>query len=193
MPKILKLLLALLLALCASQALAQPAAAELNEQTLYDLLLGEIALQRDDPALSARTFVDLAKRTRDARIARRAVEVANVARLPELALEAAKTWQNIEPTSPQALQVVAALLIGGKRVEEAEPYLEKLLASDGVNVENGFLQLNRLLAGNPDKQANLRVVRQLAAKHAKLAQAHFAVAQAALSAGDDAGALAAIR
>jgi len=39
----------------------------------------------------------------------------------------------------------------------------------------------------------LRVVRQLAAKHPKLAQAQFAVAQAALAAGDDDAALAAAR
>jgi tetratricopeptide (TPR) repeat protein len=175
------------------QAAAQPAAADLDEATLYDLLLGEIALQRDDPALAAKTFLDVAKRTRDARVARRAVEVANFARMPDLALEAARTWQGIEPTSPQALQVVAALLIGAKRVDEAEPYLEKLLAADGVNVENGFLQLNRLLAGNPDKQSNFRVVRQLAAKHPKLAQAQLAVAQAAFAAGDEPGALAAVR
>src|SRR5206468_2691939 len=83
-----------------------------------------------------------------------------------------------EPTPPHALQVPASLLIGSKRVEDAEPYLEKLLASDGVNLENGFMQLSRLLAGNPDKSANLRVVRQLAAKHPKLAPAQFAIAQA---------------
>jgi len=123
MPRILKLLLALLAAAALTPAFAQPAAAELDEQTLFDLLVGEIALQRSDPALSARTFVELAKRTRDARIARRAVEIANGARLPELSLEAAKTWQSIEPNSAQALQVVAALLIGSRRVEEAEPYL----------------------------------------------------------------------
>ncbi len=191
-----KLLCALLFsaALAATPSLhAQPAAAELSEQTLYDLLVGEIALQRNDPALAAKTFLDVAKRTRDGRVARRAVEVANFARMPELALEAAKTWQSIEPASPQALQVLAALLIGAKRVEEAEPYLEKLLAADGVNVENGFLQLNRLLASNPDKQANFRVVQRLAAKHPALAQAQFAVAQAAFAAGNEAAALQAVR
>src|SRR3954468_2977455 len=143
MPKILKVVLALALCAVASPPIAQPAAAELNEQTLYDLLVGEIALQRNEPALAAKTFLELAKKTRDARIARRAVEVANAARLPELSLEAARTWQSIEPTSPQALQVVAALLIAAKRVDEAEPYIEKLLVADGVNAENGFLQINR--------------------------------------------------
>ena len=192
MPRFLKVVLALLLAAAASHSYAQPAA-ELDEETLFELLVGEIALQRNDPVLAAKTFVELAKKTRDPRIARRAVEAANAARLPELSIEAAKTWQSIEPNSPQALQVVAALLIAGKRVEEAEPYLEQLLAADGVNVENGFLQLNRLLAGNPDKRSNLRVVQQLAAKFPSLAQAHFAVAQAAFAADDEAGALKEVR
>jgi tetratricopeptide (TPR) repeat protein len=191
------------LALAAALALTVlPAAAQrqktvppgdLSEPNLYEFLLGEIALQRGDAGLAAQTYVDLAKRTRDPRIARRAVEVANQARMPDLALEAAKLWQELEPASAQALQVVAALLVTSKRVEEAEPYLVKLLAADGVNVENGFMQMNRLLAGNPDKAANLRVVRNLAAKYPELAPAHFAVAQAAALAGDDAAALESIR
>ena len=98
-----------------SSAPSQPA--EISEPTLYEFLLGEIALQRGDTALAAQTYLDLAKRTRDPGIARRAVEVANQARMPELALQAAKVWQEIEPASAQALQVVAALLIAEKRVE----------------------------------------------------------------------------
>ncbi len=182
--------------LASAGALAQPKqipSAELSEPMLYEFLLGEIALQRGDTALAAQTFLDLAKRTRDARVARRAVEIANQARMPELALEAAKAWHDIEPSSSHALQVVAAVLIADKKVEEALPYLEKLLASSGVNLENGFMQLNRLLAGNPDKAANLRVVRKLAARHPQLAQAHFALAQAATAAGDDSAALESIR
>jgi tetratricopeptide (TPR) repeat protein len=178
-------------ALAQTQKRVPPAG--LSEPTLYEFLLGEIALQRGDTELAAQTYVDLAKRTRDSRIARRAVEVATQARRPELALQAAKIWQELEPTSPQALQVVASLLVATKRVDEAEPYLVKLLAADGVNVENGFMQINRLLSGNPDKAANLRVVRNLAARHPQLAQAHFAVAQGAALAGDDAAALESIR
>jgi tetratricopeptide (TPR) repeat protein len=179
--------------LSACVAFAQPAELDLSESTLYELLLGEISLQRGDTALAANTYLELAKRTRDVRVAQRAIEVANFARQPTIALDAARIWHDVEPSSPQALQVLAALLIGNKRVEESQPYLEKLLAADGVNVENGFMQLNRLLAGNPDKASNLRVVRNLASRHGKLAQAHYAVAQAAASAGDDPAALEAIR
>jgi len=192
-----KLAFAAAFCLSACAAVSQPKTLreedQLSEPTLYDFLLGEIALQRGDTALAAQTYLELAKRTRDPRVARRAVEVANQARMPDLAIEAARTWYQIEPKSAQALQVLAAMLVTGKRVDEAEPYLEKLLAADGVNVENGFMQLNRLLAGNTDKKANLRVVRKLAAKYPQLSHAHFAVAQAAYAAGDDEGALAAVR
>jgi tetratricopeptide (TPR) repeat protein len=172
---------------------SEPGASGLTEPTLYEFLLGEIALQRGDYKTAAETYLDLAKRTRDSRVARRAVEVANQGRLIDLGLEAAKTWLDIEPQSATALQVTAAMLVAAKRVDEAAPYLEKLLGGANVNLEAGFLQINRLLAGNPDKAANLRVVRRLAAKHPKLPQAQLAIAQAALAAGQEGEALKAVR
>src|SRR5712691_6395813 len=185
-PAVPRLAAAAVFLMVAANACAQPPQRdlkeirELNAPTLYEFLLGEIALQRGDAALAAQTYLDLAKRTRDPRVARRAIE-------------AAKTWQEIEPGSPQALQVVAALLVSAKRVDEAEPYLVKLLTAEGVSLENGFMQLNRLLSGNPDKASNLRVVKNLDAPYPQLAQAHFAVAQAAFAAGEDAAAIASIR
>src|SRR5690348_4757607 len=170
-----RILAAAALAAAATLAAGQPSDAKkipeapgnapegLSEPVLYEFLLGEIAVQRGEYKTAAESFLDLAKRTRDPRIARRAVEVANQGQLTDLALQAAKTWQDIEPQSPAALQVTAALLISAKRVDEAQPYLDKLLSSPGVNLEAGFMQLNRLLASNPDKAANLRVVRKLAA------------------------------
>jgi len=183
-----KFFAAVALSLCCNVSWAE----DLSEPTLYDFLVGEIALQRGDLPLAAKTYLELARRTRDARVARRAVEVANQAKLAEVALDAARLWYEIEPTT-HALQVLAATLVTAKRVDEAGPVIEKLFSAEGVNRENAFMQLNRLLAGNPDKKANLRVVRGLAAKHPQLPQAHFAVAQAAAVADDDAAAIAAAR
>ena len=166
---------------------------ELTGPILYELLYGEIAAQRGNPQLAAETYVDLAKRTRDPRIARRALEIANYARMPELALEAAKLWHEADPDSAPALQMVTLYLAAVRRVDEAEPYLRKLLSSSETSAENVFMQLNRLLATNPDKAANLRLVRKLAADYPSLANAHFAISQAALAAGDEQLALQEIR
>jgi tetratricopeptide (TPR) repeat protein len=216
MSPVLRLLAALLLALAALSARAQPDAAdaedddqprpaaaapeapqklpaqELSEQVLYQFLLGEIAAQRGNAGLAARTFVDLAKRTRDPRVARRAVEIANYARAPELALEAARAWLDADPGSVQALRTVTALLVNARRLEEAEPFLARLLAGEGAAAANGFLQLGQLMAQHPDKAVNLRVVRRLAEPYPKLPEAHFALAQAAAAANDEALALGAL-
>jgi tetratricopeptide (TPR) repeat protein len=166
---------------------------ELTEPVLLGLLVAEIAAQRNSAGFSAQTYVDLAKRTRDPRVAKRAAEISNYARQPGLALEAARIWYETEPGSAQALQTLGGLLINARRVEEAEPYLEKLFAGDAASAANGFMQVNRFLSPNPDRAANLAVIRRLAARYPEVPQAHFAVAQAAAAVNDDALALEAIR
>ena len=181
------------------QAPVKPAPAErlplqeLSEEVLYEYLFAEVALQRGSAGLAAQSFVDLARRTGDPRIARRAAEVAAFARLPNLSIEAARLWHAADPASMQALQTLTALLVNARRVDEAEPYLEKLLAADGTAAANGFLQMGRFLSGNADKAANLRVVQRLATRYATLPEAHFALAQAAEAANDETLALAEIR
>jgi hypothetical protein len=155
---------------------------ELTEPVLYEYLLAEIAQQRGSVGLSAQAYADLAKRTRDPRIARRATEVALFARMPNAAIEAARIWLETEPASLQALQSLTGLLINTNRHEEALPYLQKLLAAEGNNTGDGFMQLNRLLGGGQDKGLTLKLVQQLAKPYPKLAQAHVAVAQAAANA-----------
>ena len=166
---------------------------DLTEAVLYEYLLAEIAGQRGSAGLSAQAYADLAKRTRDPRIARRATEVALFARMPGAAIDAAKIWLETEPASLQALQSLTGLLVNTNRHEEALPYLQKLLAAEGNNTGDGFLQLTRLLANNKDKALTLRLVQQLAQSYPRLAQAHFAVAQAAATAEQPEVALAEVR
>jgi tetratricopeptide (TPR) repeat protein len=166
---------------------------ELTEAVLYEYLLAEIAGQRGSIGLSAQAYADLAKRTRDPRIAKRAAEVALYARMPSAAIEAARIWYETEPSSMQALQTLTSLLINTKRHDEALPYLQKLFVADGSNAGDGFLQLSRLLANSQDKALSLKLVQQLAQPYPELAQAHFAVAQAAIAAEQSELALAEVR
>src|SRR5213594_3110399 len=159
---------------------------ELTENLLYEFLLAEIAVQRGNAALSAQAYVDLAKRTRDPRIARRATEVAALyARMNNAAIDAATVWHETEPGSTRALEALAGLLVAAGRYDEALPNLKKLLTGSANDPANGFTQLTRTLANAQDKQAALKLVRSLAADYPKLAEAHFAVARAAVNAGDE--------
>jgi tetratricopeptide (TPR) repeat protein len=166
---------------------------ELTGETMYEFLLAEIAGQRGNTALAAQAYADLARKTRDPRVAERATQIAVEARMPEAAVESAKVWADAAPESTRALGAAASLLVNANRVDEAQPYLKRILALSGANRGDGFMQLNRLLANNPDKGASLRAIRGLAEPYPTLAQARFAVAAAAANAGDDELALKEVR
>jgi tetratricopeptide (TPR) repeat protein len=166
---------------------------DLTGEMVYEFLLAEIAGQRGNVMLSAQAYADLAKRTRDPRVAERATEIALHARNPEAAVEAAKIWADAAPESSKALGTAATLLVNTNRVDEAEPYLKRILALSTQNRGDGFMQLNRLLASNPDKGLTLRVVQDLAQPYQDLPQAHFAIASAADGAGQQDLALKEIR
>ena len=179
------------------QRAAEPAAPlpvqELTESILYEFLLAEIAAQRGDIGLAAQAYGDLAKRTRDPRLARRAAEMAMFARMGNAAIDAARIWYETDPQSSRALQALAGLLIAGNRFDEAELYLRKMLAAPGASLGDVFSQLGRTLAGAPNKTGALQLARALAAGYPAEPQARFAVAQVAVAAGDEAAALTELR
>lgn len=170
-----------------------PPAQEMTPQVLYQTLLAEIALQRNDKALATRAYMELLERTQDYRIAERATQIALHSRLPDEALAAANKWLALEPESVAARQTVAGILVSKGRLDEAKPHLEQLLVAEDVNAGHGFMHLNNLLARHPDKQATLVLVQHLAQAYAKLPEARFAVARAAWSAGKGDVALTEIR
>ena len=205
-PKLLILAMSAFLVACAQQPLKatsdtataneeeqeeQPASAvknqtlpkqELSKDVLYQFLLGEIAGQRGQLDVATKAYLDMANTTRDPRIAQRATEIALFSRQPEAALQAAKVWAEVDPDSTQARQALVALLINSRKLEESRPHIEKLLSGGGQNTGQGFIQLNGLLSKYPDKPAALNLVQDLAQPYPRVAEAHFAIAQAAWNA-----------
>lgn len=155
---------------------------ELTQNMLYEFLLGEIAGQRGQLDVATKAYVDMANTTRDPRIAQRATEIALYSKQPEAALQAAKVWAEADPDSTQARQTLVALLMNSRKLEEARPHFEKLLSGEGQNIGQGFIQLNGLLSKYPDKPAALNLVQELAQPYPRVAEAHFAVSQAAWNA-----------
>jgi len=160
---------------------------ELTAELMYRLLVGDIALQRGEPALAARAYYDVARETRDPKFARRATEIALAARQRTLALDSATLWVELDPTADRAKQVVAGLK-GGSDVRGADlkADLERALAeaaTAGPRLGEAFLELNRALASEPDKAATLKLVQALAQPYPNNAEAQFAVALAAYNTG----------
>ncbi len=157
---------------------------ELTEQVMFKLMLAEVAIQRGQPEVGVPALLELARETRDPRVAQRATEAAWSARYADAALEAAGLWLQADPASTRARQVLAALLVSQQKVGEARAHFEKWLASDKENVGQSFLQLSTLLARNQDRKAVLELMRSLAKPYPKVPEARLALAQAAWNAGD---------
>jgi len=153
---------------------------ELTQELLYQFLVAEIAGQRGEIGVAKEAYLDLARQTRDPRVARRAAEIAVFARDQEGAMEATRIWAETDQDSQRAQQTMAALLLNQGRLIEAEPLLKRMLAQDSVN---GFLHLSALLGKTRDTQAALELVQRLAADAPMLPEAQLAIAQAATHAG----------
>ncbi|MEY4729092.1 MAG: hypothetical protein RL020_250 [Pseudomonadota bacterium] len=155
---------------------------ELDDDKLYAFLVGEIANQRGQGAVASEAYLDLAKSTRDPRIAERATQIALAARQLPKALTAAQLWKELDPGAANASQTVTALLVSQGKLGEAAAPLKALLASEGSEAGNTFMQMNALLAKQPDKVGVLQLVRDVAKGYEKTPESHFAIAQAAVNA-----------
>jgi tetratricopeptide (TPR) repeat protein len=163
-----------------AESTVAPTITSANAEFVYKYLLGEVAGQRGDVVLASQLFLDLARQTRDARLAERAARTAAYANQPGMALQAATLWAELDPDSLEAQQASSQLLVASGNLKQAKPHIEKLLAKEETRA-NGFLFLNSLLANQKDKAEVLSAITEFAAPYPKLPEAHFAVAQAALS------------
>ena len=175
----------------AASAQSKPSS-PLTADLMYRLLIGDIALQRGEPALAARAYFEAARQAKDPVLARRATEIALAARQRGLAVEAARLWTDLDPAAERPKQVLAAAggVAGSKGADdtdgELKAQIEKALAQAAANppaLAEAFLQLNHLLSQEPDRAATYRLIAAVAEPYPSVPEAHFAVGLAALNTG----------
>lgn len=176
----------------ASSSAAKSAASPVSEvpgspsggQAVYQVLLGEIALQRGNADLAVSAYADLGYRTRDPKVLERATEVASVGRRFDIAYETAKLWVEADPESLTARQTLVAILVVLGRAEELGPQISILLEKDKANLADNLMRLNRMLARYQDKAAVYLMMEKVVAPYEGIAEAHYALATAAFHAGE---------
>jgi tetratricopeptide (TPR) repeat protein len=164
----------------------------LEPHILYKFLMAELAAQRGNYPVAAQAYLDIAKLTRDPRLAKRATEVATYGRLNDLALQSARLWLEIDKDSPQAKQGLVAILVQTDAAQ-AKPYLADMLRNEGKNLGQALLQLGNLFSRSNDRAAVYEAVKDLVRPYKDMPEAQFALAQAAANANKYDYALAAIR
>jgi len=163
----------------------------LTGDIVYRVMAAEISLQRGLVGTAYRTYLDLARSTRDPRFAQRATEIAFNARIPQQSLDAARLWTELAPDSPGAQQVLSTLLVLNGLWREAEPMLARqLAAAPAAHRGEAILQLQMQMSRTTDPAGAVEVLQRLTANDTRLSQTHLALARAKEGAGDLNGALA---
>ena len=99
----------------------------LSAPLFYQLLLGELNVREGDPGAGYSLILDAARRTRDAQLYQRAVEVALQGRSGDAALAAARAWAQELPGSLEADRFVLQILLALNRVGETGSVLRDLI------------------------------------------------------------------
>ncbi|MGB8517981.1 MAG: tetratricopeptide repeat protein [Gallionella sp.] len=157
---------------------------ELTDAMLYEYLVAEIGNQRGYKALAVTGSAELAKQTRDPRLAKRAAQLAFESGDMEKAVTGFKLWQELDPKADAPTRMLATILLRGGRLDESQTAFAKALQDDPAHLGETFLQIEQMLSAYPDKSAALDMMRKLAAPYPKIAEAHWSVAQLARLSGD---------
>ena len=144
----------------------------MSADLFYRIMLGDVALQRGEPALAARAFYEAAREARDVDLAARAAEIALRTRQRDVAEAASKLWIKLDPDATRPKQILAAAQSGtmaAQPLEEQGGDLEarlRALIDDAVASHRGageiFLQVNRALAQQTDKLTAFKIVQDVA-------------------------------
>ena len=165
----------------------------LTGDIMYSVMAAEISLQRGLVGPAYRTYIELARSTRDPRFAQRATEIAFNARVPQQALDAARLWSDIAPGSPAARQVLSTLLVLNGRWSEARPLLAQQLSGVPANHRaESILQLQQQMSRTSDPAGAAALLQDLTRDDARLPETQLAIARAQEIAGDMPAALAAL-
>jgi tetratricopeptide (TPR) repeat protein len=177
-------------------AAATPSA--LDAELFYQLLLGELDAQGNEPAAGYALILDAARKTNDPELYQRAVDMAFQARSGDAALQAARAWKEAYPSSREANRYVLQILVALNRVaDSAEPLKAEIALADPKERNAVLGTLPRTYSRVSDKKLAARVVEQslgeYLAQPATAAAAWTSVGRLRLAAGDHAGALDAAR
>lgn len=169
----------------------------LDAELFYQLLVGElnaITGLGGSAGTSYSLMLDAARKTNDASLFQRAVDLAIQARAGEPALQAARAWKQAQPQSRDAnWQVLQVLLALNRLNETAEPLRTQIQLTPTVERNGAIAQIPRLFARATDKKAAAALVEQslaeAASNPATAAASWTAIGRVRLAAADAAGAV----
>lgn len=106
------------------------ASASFEAETLFDLIIAEMAGKQNRLDVTLGNYIKQAHKTNDPGIIARAARIAKYMNAHQATLDATQLWLKQEPNNAEALQTITIQLIRAGRFEEALAYMDQLLAQD---------------------------------------------------------------
>jgi tetratricopeptide (TPR) repeat protein len=170
----------------------------LDAELFYQLLLGEIDASGGEPGAGYSLILDAARKTNDAALYQRAVDIAFQTRNGDAALLAAQAWKQAQPQSREANRYLLQILVALNRVADSADILQSDIALTSPGDRPAMLAaIPRLYARVSDKKLAATVVERALANSLTVPalgpSAWTAIGRMRLAAGDTTGALDAAR
>lgn len=160
---------------------------ELTSRLLYDLLLAEMALQRNDYDLAFKKYYEAAKQTRDSRLAKKATRVTLFSKNDAQTFKAVKLWSELQPDNIDVQQIYASSLLTKKQDKQAIVYLKRIITMSD-NFDDGFQRAVGLLDTIKEPERLTALFDQLAKGYEDQAIVRLNQAKLSFKLGDIAGA-----
>jgi tetratricopeptide (TPR) repeat protein len=166
---------------CASQPASQPESAAPRDANAA-LIGAEVALQRKQYLLAARTLHEAAVASDDETLAQRAASAAYEHHQYEYALKSAQRWLQINESSEEAHRYAGFSALRLYRIELAAEHFTALLNTAFISPAAGFMSLAPQWFEIGSRPAAQALVQRLIQQHGEVAEAHLVLGQAALQA-----------
>ena len=175
-----------------------PTVSALDAELFYRLLVGEITARDGDAGAGFALMLDSARKTNDAQLYQRAVEIALQSRSGDAALQAALAWKQAQPNAQDANRYVLQILIALNRIQDTlEPLKNGIGLMSVTDRSRAISAIPRAYARVSDKKLAASVVENALSAYVinptTAAAAWTTVGRMRLAAGDVPGAMEAVQ
>ncbi len=154
----------------------------LSGDLLYEILVADLAYKQGEYENAYEGMMDVAKKTRDPRLAKRAAEIAAREKNSYDALKAVRFWHELAPNSSEAKKYLMGFLVLEDRWGELESFLSETLAkADPVERNALMYQYQQFLSNSKDPERAFKMMERLAMPYMHVSETHVALSQMAFS------------
>ena len=159
----------------AQNALSAP----INDRAVVlGILAAEFSLQNGDLVTAASTYFEVAKRSQDAKVAERAVELLMRSRRLDDAKEIAALWQEADTSAARPHQVALALALTSADEARALSAVKRIAALPEATRAEAIVDAGRQLAQHRDRDFSVKLASVFTEQLPTLAEAQYALAVA---------------